>query len=103
MKCRPFARALVLSFALAACAKHAPPDPTKPAASAPSASAASGGSRLASPTAFELTAGPRGATLIWAPLGAGRPTLVRIELDGAGSRQGSASVLLDAGARAGEI
>ncbi len=97
---------VVLSFTLAACAKSEPP---KPAKSAPSASAsaaraeASGGSRLASPTAFELTSGPRGATLIWGPLGPTRPTLVRIELDAGGRRSGSASVLLDASSRTGEI
>ena len=47
--------------------------------------------------------GARGATLIWAPFGAERPALLRVELDEAGSRRGSAGVLLEASARRGEI
>lgn len=41
--------------------------------------------------------------MIWAPLGAHRPALLRVELDETGSRRGSASVLLGASARSGEI
>jgi hypothetical protein len=63
----------------------------------------SGGSGLASPTAFELTARARGATLVWGPRGAARPTLLRVELDASGRRTGSVSVVVDASARAGEI
>jgi hypothetical protein len=99
-----FVVALVL--ALGACKKPAPPNPTKPASSSyapPGSAEPSGGSGLASPTAFELTARARGATLVWGPRGAARPTLLHVELDASGRRTGSVSVVLDASARAGEI
>ena len=101
--------ALVGALALPSCAKRSPPDPSRnvTSASPPSSSvhapSVSGGSRLASPTAFELVAAPDGATLAFAPAGTERPALVRIELDAAGSRRGSASVVLDAKARSGVI
>jgi hypothetical protein len=97
------AAVIASAIAVAACSK---PTATKPSPSA-SASAArapgASGSRLGSPTAFELVRGPRGTTLIWAPPGNAGPTLVRLELDQAGSRTGSASVLLDASARGGDV
>jgi len=89
-----------------ACQGENPAKPAKPVASSSASAApavASAGSRLSSPTAFELTAGARGAILLWAPVGANRPELLSLELDASGTRRGSASVLLDGNARGGEI
>ncbi|HVR19813.1 MAG TPA: hypothetical protein VMS65_08955, partial [Polyangiaceae bacterium] len=66
-------------------------------------SGASGASRLASPTAFELAAGPRGATLVFAPRGAGRPALASVALDVSGNRRGSVSPVLDRAVTSGEV
>ena len=56
-----------------------------------------------SPTAFELTPGPLGATLVFAPPGPGRPRLARVELDVTGTRRGSAAPPLDASSPAGQV
>lgn len=53
--------------------------------------------RLSTPTAFELTASPRGATLIWAPAARAGGAVQKRELDAAGVVQASSEVVLATG------
>ncbi|HWP05532.1 MAG TPA: hypothetical protein VNN72_07315 [Polyangiaceae bacterium] len=67
-------------------------------AGAPSSAAvAAPPGRLSTPTAFELTASPRGATLIWAPLERAAGAVQKRELDPAGAVQANSEVALASG------
>ena len=52
---------------------------------------------LSTPTAFELTASPRGATLVWAPVGRAEGAIQKRELDAAGEFRGWSETVLAAG------
>ena len=110
-------------FAVAACSKRTPPLgastarppgsalPARPgesvgAGTAPAGSAPKGlpaFERLATPTAFELVAGTRGATLVWAPAGRRSAALHRLELDATVAPRGGAEVAVDASVVTGDV
>lgn len=84
-------------------------DGPKPAASFGSAASTSGAvtssgavagpppGRLATPSAFELGASPRGATLLWAPAARAAGAVQKRELDAAGAFQAPSEVALASG------
>jgi hypothetical protein len=102
---------VILLLELAACAKRGAgsKDGGKPGASSGAATVSGVGApssgvavaappgRLSTPTAFELTAGPRGATLIWAPAERAGGAIQKRELDALGAVQASSEVALATG------
>lgn len=83
-------------------AKQAPSSgaATLSSGAAPSSSGAFVGAppgRLSTPTAFELTASPRGATLVWAPAERAAGAVQKRELDAAGAFQASSEGALATG------
>lgn len=59
--------------------------------------------RLATPTAFDLTASARGALLVWAPAGRHPAALQQLELDATGAARGGVEAVVDASVVTGEV
>lgn len=87
---------------VAACNKRPPPLPTLAGSQASPAAFAPKLGALGTPTGFELTASPTGATLVFAPLERADGSLRKIELDANGAFASGATTALEPGALRGE-
>lgn len=108
---RQAARSALVGLVLAGAFGCGKRDPGSTAGPAPSASPAVSASsavlaplgRLATPTAFELTASPTGATLVWAPAHRTAAALEKRELDASGALQAPLDVAVASASVAGEV
>ena len=106
----PFVSAGVVAALALACSKRAsapnggvaPSSSTAVLAPHPSGSAAPLG-RLSTPTAFELTASPTGATLVWAPADRTTAALLERELDASGALVGPVNAAVASASVTGEV